>query len=316
VRWEALPPDVRRGVEDVLGSSVVHARSQPGGFSPGSADRVRTRDGRRAFVKAVGSRPNPDSPALHRAEARVAGWLPAQLPVPALLGAVEVDDWVAVVLADVDGSVPALPWRVDDLDAVLAALSDLAVRATPCPVPELPDSRTAFAAELHGFDRLAADRAGSAGLPALPDLDLLREWASRGTAALSGDTLVHGDLRADNVLVTAGGAVLVDWPWASRGPAWLDTVLLLIEVERCGGHDVDVLLATLPQTREVDPDDVTGVLAGFAGYFLDTARRPPPPGLPTVREFQRVQGVALLEWVRDRVSGGRRSDREVPPARA
>ena len=144
---------------------------------------------------------------------------------------------------------------------------------------------------------------------------------SRGVAALDGDTLVHGDLRADNVLVTAGGAVLVDWPWASRGPAWLATVLLLVEVQRFGGHDVDALLATLPLTRAVDPDDVTGVLAGFAGYFLDTARRPPPPGLPTVREFQRVQGVALLDWVRARVSARSaatrgRSGREEPPAPA
>jgi len=306
---------VRRGVEDVLGSPVVRARSQPGGFSPGSADRVRTRDGRRAFVKAVGSRPNPDSPPMHRAEALIAGWLPAELPVPALLGAVEADDWVAVVLEDVDGSVPVLPWRDDDLDAVLRALSDLAARATPCPVPDLPDSRTAFAAELQGFERLAADGTGSAGLPALDDLDRLRELASRGLAVLEGDTLVHGDLRADNVLVTARGAVLVDWPWASRGPAWLDTVSLLVEVERFGGHDVDALLTALPTTRDVDPDDVTGVLAGFAGYFLDAARRPPPPGLPTVREFQRVQGVALLGWVRARLSG-RRSGREEPPARA
>lgn len=316
VRWEALPPAVRRGVEDVLGSPVVRARSQPGGFSPGSADRVRTRDGRRAFVKAVGPRLNPDSPALHRAEARIAGWLPAELPVPTLLGAVEVDDWVAVVLEDVDGSVPALPWRAEDLDAALRALTDLATRATPCPVPGLPATRTAVAADLAGFERFAADGTGGAELPALPDLDRLRELASRGLAALDGDTLVHGDLRADNVLVTARGAVLVDWPWASRGPAWLDTVLLAVEVERFGGHDVDGLLRTLPQTRDVDPDDVTGVLAGFAGYFLDTARRPPPPGLPTVREFQRVQGVALLDWVRARVSGGRRSDRVEPPARA
>jgi len=313
VRWEALPPAVRRGVEDVLGSPVVRATSQPGGFSPGSADRVRTRDGRRAFVKAVGLTLNPDSPGIHRDEARTAGWLPADLPVPALHGVVDVDGWVALVLDDVDGTVPALPWTRPDLDAALRALEDLAQRATPCPVPGLPDARAALAEQLRGLDRLA-ERPGPPG-SALPDLDPLRELAVRGVEALGGDTLVHGDLRADNVLVTAAGAVLVDWPWACRGAAWLDTAMLLVEVERFGGHDVDGLLATLPLTRDVDPDDLTGFLAGLVGYFLDTARLPPPPGLPTVREFQRVQGVALLDWVRARVSG-RRSDRAGRPARA
>ena len=312
--FAALPAAVRRGVEDVLGSPVVRAVSQPGGFSPGSADRVRTADARRAFVKAVGLPLNPDSPGIHRDEARIAGWLPSDLPVPALLGAVDVDGWVALVLEDVDGAVPALPWTRPDLDAVLRALADLAQRATPCPVPDLPDARTAMAGMLGGLDRLA-DRPGPPE-PALPDLEPLRRLTVRGLAALDGGTLVHGDLRADNVLVTGAGAVLVDWPWACRGPAWLDTLLLLVEVERFGGHDVDGLLATLPLTRDVDPDDLTGVLAGLVGYFVDIARTPPPPGLPTVRRFQRVQGVALLDWVRARVSAGSRTGRAEPPARA
>nr|WP_240895780.1 phosphotransferase [Kineococcus siccus] len=304
VRWEALPPAVRRGVEEVLGSPVARAVSQSGGFSPGSADRVRTRDGRRAFVKAVGPELNPDSPGIHRAEAAIAGWLPPGLPAPALLGTVDADGWIALVLQDVDGVTPALPWTAADLDAVLDALTLLAEGATPCPVPDLEDARTSLSRNLAGFDRLAADATGAPDLPALPDLDLLRQLASRGLAALDGDTLVHSDLRADNVLVTSRGAVLVDWPWACRGPAWLDTLLLLVEVERFGGHDVDGLLRGLSLTRDTDPADLTGVLAGMAGYFLDAARLPSPPGLPTLREFQRVQGVALLQWVRSRVSAG------------
>lgn len=37
-------------VESVLGEAVVRATSQVEGFSPGSADRVATTSGRRAFV--------------------------------------------------------------------------------------------------------------------------------------------------------------------------------------------------------------------------------------------------------------------------
>jgi hypothetical protein len=39
------------------------------------------------------------------------------------------------------------------------------------------------------------------------------------------------------------------------------------------------------------------VLAAAAGYFVDRCRTPPPPGLPTVRAFQRAQGNALLTWL-------------------
>ncbi|WP_149814702.1 hypothetical protein [Serinicoccus marinus] len=69
--WADLPERVHDWAEQVLGARVVRAESQPTGFSPGSADRVETADGRRAFVKAVSSEQNPDSPGLHRREVAV-----------------------------------------------------------------------------------------------------------------------------------------------------------------------------------------------------------------------------------------------------
>ncbi|NAZ86240.1 protein kinase family protein [Kineococcus indalonis] len=294
LRWEDLPPHVRAGVQDVLGAPVVRADSQAGGFSPGSADRVLTATGRRAFVKVASAAQNPHSAALHRREGRVSAALPPSLPAPRLLGVHDDGAWVALVLEEVDGHQPPLPWRRADVDAVLRALDALARGATPCPVPELPAAADELRDDFAGFERLAAD-----GVP-LDGMEELRALARRGAAALRGDTLVHLDLRADNVLLTARGAVLVDWPHACRGPAWLDALLLLVEVERHGGHDADALLARAPTTRDADPDDLTAALAGFAAFFLDGARRPAPPGLPTVREFQRVQGEALLAWVRRR----------------
>lgn len=35
-----------------------------------------------------------------------------------------------------------------------------------------------------------------------------------------GPTLLHSDLRADNLLLTPTRVVAVDWPWASVGAAW------------------------------------------------------------------------------------------------
>jgi hypothetical protein len=61
LEWAEIPDDVRSQIEDLLGGSVVEARSQTGGFSPGVAARLRLAGGGRAFVKAVGPRVNPDA---------------------------------------------------------------------------------------------------------------------------------------------------------------------------------------------------------------------------------------------------------------
>ena len=58
------PRQLRDAVERRLGGRVVAAVSQPGGFSPGVAARLRLDSGARAFVKAVRAEPNPDSPGI------------------------------------------------------------------------------------------------------------------------------------------------------------------------------------------------------------------------------------------------------------
>src|SRR4051812_7493173 len=138
IQWLELPQTVRDAVERILGAPVTEAVSQSGGFSPGTADRVVTADGRRAFVKAVSSAQNPVSPQMHRAEARNAGRLPEGVPVPKLLGTHDDGDWIALVLEDVDGRPPHTPWRPAETDAALAALKRLAV---PIPGGDLPTLR-------------------------------------------------------------------------------------------------------------------------------------------------------------------------------
>jgi hypothetical protein len=45
-------------------------------------------------------------------------------------------------------------------------------------------------------------------------------------------------------------------------------------------------------------------VAGIAGMFTDRARRPDPPGLPTLRRFQRDQADVMLAWLRERLFSG------------
>jgi aminoglycoside phosphotransferase (APT) family kinase protein len=287
-------------VEEILGARVVSARSQPGGLSPGSADRVVTDEGGAAFVKAVSSTQNEESPGIHRMEAAVCRQLPPDVPTARFIGVYDDGDWVALVLEDVEGRHPATPWVAHELEASLHALATIARRLTPSPVTGLPTAKDSLASTLDGWARLAADTPSDLDPWAAANLDRLVQLGRSGVEALAGDTVVHMDVRADNLLVTpTGEVVLVDWPWACVGAAWADTVALLVNVNLHGGHDVDQLVsryAVGAARAQVD-----GLLAGLAGYFLDGARLPAPPGLPTLRGFQRAQGIATLEWLARRL---------------
>jgi hypothetical protein len=300
VAWTDLPVRVRTAVEDILGSAVVEAVSQPGGFSPGSADRVLTADGRRAFVKAVAGSINPHSPTLHRREIAVTAALPARAPVPALLGSYDDGDWVALVLTDIEGRHPRLPWQADELEAVRDALGALATMPLTGGLERLPGTGAGFAEDFAGWKRLREDPGLGLDPWAARNLDRLDRAADRAEVALAGDCLVHGDGRADNLLIAPDGSVvIVDWPWATRGAGWFDRLALLVNV---GLNDreaplEELLTAWLP---DVAAADVDAVLAGLAAYFADVARRPDPPGLPTVRAFQRAQGEVVLRWLKQR----------------
>jgi hypothetical protein len=303
IGWADLPARVRSAVEEIVGGAVVEAVSQTGGFSPGTADRVRTAEGARAFVKAVGAAVNPHTIGLHRAEARVAALLPELVPAPRLLGVHDSGDWIALVLQDIPGGTPATPWRPDELRRVLDALDALAVAATPAPVPGLPAAVDLLADDLASWDHVAADPPPDLHPWALANLDLLRATARRGIAALTGDTLVHLDVRADNLITGPGGVTLVDWPWACRGPSWLDSTMLLTDVCLHGGHDVSALLSARARAHGAARADLRAVLVGVAGFTTEHGRRPPPPGLPTVRAFQRAQSAALLAWLAEDFAG-------------
>lgn len=303
--WSTLPTLVTDWVAGLLGAPVVSAVSQAGGFSPASADRVVAANGARAFVKAVHADHNPRTPEMHRTEARVAAAFPPGFPAPALLGCLDADGWVALAFADVDGRHPRTPWTADELDATLGTLGELARMGTPAPIDDLPTLPEQLADDFAAWERVAADPPADLDPWLAERLPELTERAAAGAAALAGDTLVHMDVRADNVLLDHAGRVWVlDWPWVCRGAAWADRLLLLYSAVDDDNLDaIDARVDAVLAEHGLAPDVGTDVLSGFVSFFVDAARRPGFAGGGDVVTHRRQRAAYTVPLLRKRIGG-------------
>ena len=173
---------------------------------------------------------------------------------------------------------------------------------TPSPAPRLEPLEIRAGRLFGGWAALAAD-AAPAGLDPWTRAHLRRlaDLESGWPDACAGSTLVHGDVRGDNVLLTAvGDVVFVDWPHAAVGNPAFDLVAWAPSVVLEGGPEPEDLLARYRSERPLDDNAVTVLLAAIAGFLVSHSLRPAPPGLPTLRPFQADQGAVAVEWLRRR----------------
>ncbi|HEX6149088.1 phosphotransferase [Nocardioides sp.] len=294
LEWRFLPPTLRAGIEQQLGSPVVSAESRNRGFTPGFASVLTCEDGTRHFVKAASTNAQPLFARAYREEARKLAGLPDTVPAPRLQWVLD-DEWLAIGIEYVDGRHPARPWRAEELDACLDALEIVADQLTP-PSPEL-DLGTA-AAELGPFFECWE---GVRELhPELAHVDEAEQLAARYAEVVAGETVVHTDVRDDNALIDRDGKVwFCDWNWPVVGAPWLDSLFMLIG-PRGDGVDVDAVIKGRPLLRDVPAEDVDSVIALVTAYFLKSAAGPVPPTSPYLRDFQRWQGEVCWAWLCER----------------
>ena len=304
LEWQAVPEQVRLAFERWAGSRVVSAISQPSGFSPGVAALLRLVDGQGMFVKAVGPTPNAESPAIHRREARIVSALPSKVPVPRLRWSHDDADsgWVVLVFEEVEGRHPAQPWRLDELDRVLDGVAQLAERLTPSPlsVHEVGSASRSVATRICGWQHLcraAPEHVSHLDTWSRRYLDRVADLEAHAPAAVAGETLLHFDIRADNVLLGSEKVWFFDWPHACVGAAWFDVVGFAPSVTMQGGPPPEEVFARYRGSTITDGDAVTCGVAAVAGYFTRQSLEPPPPGLPTVRAFQAAQGAVARQWL-------------------
>ena len=300
--WAWVPVPVKAWAAALGGGAPPDVvRDLSGGFSPGATSVLEWPE-RALFVKAVGADLNPDSPGMHRREAVVSAALPRSSRLPHLVDVYDDGDWVALAFDAVDGRPPHLPWTAGELDAVVDALTAMHDELTPSPAESLEPLAVYEQRNFGGWAMLAAMDEPPLGLNpwARAHLDELVDLESGWAAACDGPTLVHGDVRSDNVLLTRDGVVFVDWPHAAVGNAAFDVVAWAPSVELEGGPPPEELLSRHEPSQRSDPDAVSALLAAISGFFVSHSLDPAPPGLPTLRPFQAAQGDGALAWLRRR----------------
>ncbi|WP_310964184.1 phosphotransferase family protein [Nocardioides terrisoli] len=290
--WEFLPPPIRAMVEEHLGSPVVRAESRDSGFTPGFASVVTGADGSTQFVKAASRKAQAPFAASYAEEARALLLLGDTIPAPRLLWFHD-GDWVVLGFETFAGRQPRRPWVSRELDRALDLAEHIARVLDPVPEQLVLEPLVKGIPELvTGWASVAAQH------PDFPHLDELAMLAA-SFADLSDRAFCHADLRDDNVLLGPHGDAACDWNWPALGPAWLDTVDLLVGA-RGDGLDVERHLATRPLTRDVDPAHIDGWLAALCGSMMVSRERPVPNSSPYLRAHAAWYADTLWDWLVER----------------
>ncbi|MFJ2112427.1 phosphotransferase family protein [Streptomyces sp. NPDC087850] len=297
LRWTDVPAPLRARLETALGAPVTNVSTPAGGFGHQLAAALTLADGRRFFVKAAPSGDPLTTANLH--EGAVLDALPPGAPAPDLVGIHHGAGWTAVVIAHLDGPHPDLAPDSSDPDQIWGLLDKLTSSPAPTAYTEAVATTPSGAAGLHGWDHLLADPPGDLE----PDVrNRLRELAALEAAwpALAhGDHIVHGDLRADNMVrEDSRGVTFVDWAHATTGPACIDAVSLAPQLILAGHSPQTIarLLDEHPATATA-PLAATAFLAALTGHWHRNSRQPAPPGAPGLRTYQHraaTAGMALL----------------------
>lgn len=247
------------------------------GYSMNEHWRVVFVDGGRAFLKEGHIDPSPQWVRdEHRVYSSVRGSF-----MPELIGYEDGEHPLLVVEDLMPGGRWPPPWRPGDVECVREALAKVAAAPVEGELPRVVDYGW------RGWADVAADPQ-----PFLSLRLVSRAWLDRAlpvlrqaadATPLDGESLLHCDVRSDNLCFRDGQAVLVDWNHARIGNPALDVAFWLPSLQLEGG----------PPPETFDVDDCAAIVAGF---FAALAGLPPPPGAPTVRAFQRAQLEVALPW--------------------
>ncbi|WP_426573539.1 phosphotransferase [Aquihabitans sp. McL0605] len=207
-------------------------------------------------------RPRNEEPVAAREVEVARALLAAEVPVAALVGGV------------------GQPWLVEGCVVTAWRWCETVGTASPAHLGHLARTLRESTVGTHAFDvprfdPLTAIRNAVAGAPIGDEQgdfvrrrvqDLTADWARIADRDPAGTAVVHGDLHADNVLLTADGPLLTDLELAGSGPCSYDTAPAVVMVERYG--DARSSLHEFIDAQDHDPRSWHGFTTCLAVYEL------------------------------------------------
>lgn len=260
--WNDLPGTLRGRLADRIGA-VGPAEPVVGGFTPGVRVRVPVAEGRTVFVKAIPS----DDPlaSMYRTEGAVNRTLPPGVG-PRLLTALDAEGWVVLVFDYTHGRHPDLSPGSPDLPRVMEAVAALQATLSPSPYSEAPEFTS------HPVvGRAAAQH-----------------------PAMRGDTLLHCDIRSDNLLMGKEGVFFVDWALAHKGASWLDVALMIPQLIMAGHapEEAEGWAAQVPCYATAPKAGVSAFASSISGYWAQRLDQ----GGAELRRYRRHAVEAGRAW--------------------
>lgn len=272
----------RRRVAALLGKEPVAWRKIDRGYSPAERWVLRLADGSSVFAK-IGTSELTNQ--WLRSEHRLYAQLRAEF-LPQLRGWEDAAERPLLLLEDLSAAHWPPPWQPGQLEQLLAVHQRMSqIRPLPSGLPSLEHERARYSGwlqvERNPAPFLALGLCSRHWLEAaLPSLLLAQDLA-----LLSGEELVHNDVRSDNLCFVGERVVLVDWNNARIGNARLDLAGFAPSLRLEGG----------PLPEELVPDEAA-FAAQVSGYFAAYAGLPPVPNAPRVRYIQLRQLRIALPW--------------------
>jgi hypothetical protein len=314
--WQTIPRDVRAATDAVLGGPIQRAARVWGGYTPTPTYRLRLADGRRAFFKAVGPDSNAFSRAARQREERVYQELADLIApwAPAFLGAFASGSWQVVLLEDL-GPKTVPPWTPGSARRIARSIGTFhgstVGRALPDWLPD-PERQPGVQERLwnqitqpdawEAIANLAGHRADEAGRWLERAVPVLRSTGQLLPEATPPFGFLHRDLRSDNLRWRDGRLRLFDWPHVGIGPTEYDLAAFAQSVTAEGGPGPEQIVAWYVEENPLRSNVLDASVAALAGFFLNQAWRPPVPGLPRLRQFQRRQLGVTLAWASERLA--------------
>jgi thiamine kinase-like enzyme len=273
-------PEIIRRAGDLLNKRLSSWHSVEGGYTSAARWIVTFDDGSSCFLKAGVDIYTAEQV---RAEYRLYARLEAQF-LPRLIGwQDDGGDSPILVLEDLSAAFWPPPWSDSHIQLVLKTLDMVHGRDAPW----LPRVRELDTVEdwLHYWGLVAAQPGEFLSLG-----HCSQQWLDRAApillaaaveAPIDGDSLIHLDIRSDNLCFVGNRGVIIDWNFACRGNPDVDLACWLPSLQSEGGPRPESVLPTAPE-----------LAALVAGYFALHAGKP----RGGARDIQKEQLRTALPW--------------------